>query len=191
MPVNHWLAGFAMLVLAASAPAETPPLAAPHYGCWGFDADGMDRGINPGDDFFSFANGSWLRATEVPADRTSVGYYTALRELSAARTKAIVEALAARHADDGSAEAKVGAFYSAFMDVARIETRGRAPLIVEFDQIRQVRRRGDVIDTMGRKMTGFAASLFDLELRTDPDDRDHYGVYVSQGGLGLLIGISI
>ena len=62
-------------------PAATQPTAAkPHFGTWGVDLSAMDTSVKPGDDFQRYTSGKWLDATEIPADRPSVGAFNDLRE---------------------------------------------------------------------------------------------------------------
>src|SRR4051812_48255543 len=93
------LCGAAALGLAGAAvpawPAAAQPghdhSAKPHFGDWGFDVAGMDRTVNPGDNFFNFANGQWSKTTEIPADKPVWGGFVELDELSTQRTRTIIE----------------------------------------------------------------------------------------------------
>ena len=60
-------------------------------GSFGFDASGMDRSIAAGDDFFGFANGTWVKNTEIPADRSRFGSFNVIAEKTLADTRAILE----------------------------------------------------------------------------------------------------
>jgi len=68
----------------------------------------MDTSVSPGDDFFRFANGAWLRNTEIPADRASYGVGDALEEQAQERTRGLLEAAASGNAAAGSDARKVG-----------------------------------------------------------------------------------
>ncbi len=69
------------LLAACSSPdAGRVEAKAPVYGTFGFDAAGMDRAVRPGDDFFGFANGGWVRTTEIPADRSVWNTFGVLAE---------------------------------------------------------------------------------------------------------------
>src|SRR5512144_3130906 len=74
----------------------------------GIDPPGMDRSVAPGDDFFRFANGQWLKTTEIPPDRSSYGVFAVLAEATATRTRDLLEKAAAGQAAPGSEERKVG-----------------------------------------------------------------------------------
>src|SRR4051794_18287111 len=98
----------------------TPPVA------HDIDRAGMDPSVAPGDDFFRYANGGWLKKTEIPADRSSFGAGTVLFDRARDRTHKLLET--AGTAPDGSAERKVGDYYASYMDEAAIEKNGLAPL---------------------------------------------------------------
>jgi len=108
--------------IAAYAVAQPAPSAAPQIGAFGFDLAGMDRNVAAGESFYRFANGNWDRATEIPADRSNYGMFTALDDLSRARTRAILEE-AMRN--PGS---RIGDFYASFMDEAAVDAAGITPL---------------------------------------------------------------
>jgi putative endopeptidase len=129
------LCGVAALSLAAAAApalsADSHPGHAagkPQLGTWGYDSAGMDRAVNPGDNFFDYANGTWYRTTEIPADKPVWGGFVELDELSTQRTRTIIEDAARANAPAGSVQRKVGDFYASFMDEAAIEAKGVAPL---------------------------------------------------------------
>ena len=100
---------------AATAAAPPAPVAAqsakPELGSFGFDVSGMDRSIKPGDDFFAYANGTWVAKTEIPADRSSYGSFTVLAERAAKRTRSIIEEAAANQSAGGDTR-KIGDFYT-------------------------------------------------------------------------------
>ena len=81
-------------IAAPIAPAEVPapvPAPKPTYGTFGFDQAGMDRSVQPGDNFFQYANGTWVRTTAIPADKSNYGMFTVLDDLSKQRTRGIIE----------------------------------------------------------------------------------------------------
>ena len=70
------------------------PTAAKRYGTWGVDLDGMDRSAKPGDDFYQYANGEWIKRTEIPADRAEVDVFSKLSDLSNKRTADLIAEIA-------------------------------------------------------------------------------------------------
>jgi len=158
----------------------------PQYGSWGFDQAGADMSIRPGDNFFRYANGTWLDRTPIPADKPAVSLRLAMTDLTEQRLHAIVESAAA-HATDQPAtlQDKVGAFYQSFMDDARIEALGAKPIAPELDAVRHAITRDALAALMGRTNTDFDGSLFNVGIDVDLKDPKRYAVYIGQGGLGL------
>ena len=106
------IAGAPMAQAATATPARTTP----QFGDYGFAADGMDRSVKPGDDFWGYANGTWDKKTPIPADKAYYGGFAVLDDLSRERTRGIIEQ-AAKAGPAGDADARrVGVYYSAFMD---------------------------------------------------------------------------
>src|SRR5215468_7561610 len=78
--------------------------------------EGMDKSVQPGDDFYAYANGGWLKNTEIPPDKSSYGIFETLTDESRRRTASLIQE-SANSAANASAEAKkVGDFYSSYMD---------------------------------------------------------------------------
>src|SRR5438046_2991989 len=88
----------ALVVLIAAAPAGS---------VHGLDLAGMDRGVKPGDDFFAYANGKWVAATAIPADRSSWGVFATLAEKADKRTADLIRE---------TRNPKIADYYAAYMD---------------------------------------------------------------------------
>jgi len=157
--------------------------AKPQYGHWGFDSAGMDRSVRPGDDFFRYANGTWLAHTQIPADKPGVSLRLAMTDRTTARLNQMMQDAAS--ARGASLEAKVGAFYKAFMDEARVNAQGASPLKPELDAIRAAKTPASIAALMGRSNSDFFPTLFFVFTDTDLKDPDHYALYLTQGGIGL------
>ena len=184
-----WLAAAAAAALSAahSAGAQTPQAdfsKAPRMGTWGFDLGGRDLTTAPGQDFYDYANGTYLKNLEIPADRTNWGAATSLGELSQNRMRVVVEKAAADKASTGDV-AKVGALYGSFMDEKAVEALGAKPLAADLAKIRAEKTRADIARTMGKSLMSFGGSVFSGAVEQDAKDPDHYAVYLGQAGLGL------
>jgi len=158
--------------------------ATPQLGTWGFDLAGRDTAVTPGNDFFSYANGAYVKALVIPPDRSRYGAFDALSALSEERVRDILQAAAADTAATGD-EALIGAYYKAFMDEAHVEDLGAKPLAADLDAIRAVKDRAELAGLMGKSNQGFFGGLYDVGIQPDEKDPDHYAVYVGQSGLGL------
>ena len=185
-------ASCAAVACAAAAHAQTAPAGGvvvpptPHYGTWGFDVAGEDKAIAPGNDFFGYADGDAVAKIVIPPDRSSFGAFQKLGELSEARVHAILEQAAqSAPAQPTTSPEKIGAFYRAFMDEARANTLGVAPLKADLDAVRAAPDRAALAALMGRANDGFYASIVDVSVDTDEKDPDRYAVHLSQSGLGL------
>src|SRR5205809_2160880 len=103
--------------------AQTP--AKPQYGAWGFDLAGADTKTKPGDDFFRYANGTWINKSQIPPDKPAYSLRLAMTDLTEQRLHEMMESLGAKSNEDPiHARGKVGAFYRSFMDQARVEQLG-------------------------------------------------------------------
>ena len=160
-------------------------VAAPRMGTWGIDTDGMDTSVSPGEDFFAYVSGNWAENTEIPSDRSSYGSFLALRDLSEARVRQLVEGYELGDpATDGDA-AKIAALYQGFMDEAAIEARGAQPLQPYLEAIRSVSSKEEMAHLMGAQNGGLTRSFFSVGVSDDQRNPDVYALYMSQSGLGL------
>ena len=163
-----------------AAPAE------PQYGDWGFDTAGMDASVRPGDDFFRYANGTWVARTPIPADRSAWGVDAILDEGAEARVRGILESDPAAVQGPAAIDAvKIHTAYRAFMDEARIEALGAAPIAPDLAAIRRAASRSDLAALMGTGHEGFQSSIFRMGVGADPKAPDRYTIFIAQGGLGL------
>ncbi len=93
-----------------------------------FDKSGMDSTVAPGDDFFSFANGGWVTATEIPDDQSRWGSFNVLYEDNLAKMKGLLEIATAANGAEGSVDQKLGDYYASGMDTATREKLGAKPV---------------------------------------------------------------
>lgn len=169
---------------AASAQDHSHGAAAAHpFGTWGFDLAGRDTAVKPGDDFNEYANGTYLRTTEIPADKARFGPFDVLYENAQAQLKSIIEASAANPVNANAQ--KVGALYASFMDEARIEQLGATPLAADLAAVKAVTDHAGMARLMGQSHEGFGASLFGIDVFEDLQKPDMNSAYLGQGGLGL------
>jgi putative endopeptidase len=167
----------------ASAGDDAPK---PQYGAWGFDLAGADLSTKPGDDFFRYANGSWLDRTQIPADKPRYTLRLIMDDLIEQRLHELMEMLGEKGAaEPSSLEDKVGAFYRSFMDQGRIEQLGVEAIAGELDDVKRAQTRADLAALMGRSATDFEHTVFVYWIDVDLKDPSRYAFYLSQGGLGL------
>ena len=176
---------FAIALVAGSMLAGVPHVACaadggkPAYGSFGFDTQGMDKTVKPGDDFYAFANGGWAKNTPIPADRSNFGMFTVLDELSMSRSRAILDKAAEQ---PGS---RIGDLYASFMDEKAIETAGIAPLKPMLESIAALPDKAAVAAKMGDLVRQGISSPFAVYVDQDDKNPDAYIAILRQGGLGM------
>jgi len=159
---------------------------APRYGTWGFDLNGRDTSVNPGENFFRYANGAAIDRLQIPSDRTSYGSFNLLRELSDNRVKEMIEGLVARtDLTAGSDEQKIADAYRSYMDVARIEALDAQPLQPYLAAIRAADTHDKLGVYMGQTQGRIGASIFGTGISIDQKAPTRYVVSTGQSGLGL------
>jgi putative endopeptidase len=132
----------------------------------------VDTSVKPGDDFFAYANGGWLKATKIPAGKVRWGARDEINELTRQRVAKLLDD--ARNAQPGSIARKVADFRAAYMDEAGIEATGLAPLKPLLEAIDRVQDKAALTRLLGS------------EVRADVDPMN-YGVYNSSNLLGLSV----
>jgi putative endopeptidase len=154
----------------------------------------VDKSVRPGDAFFQYVNGAWLKATEIPSDRASIGDDVVLSERNDQRTLEIIQKTA--RASNASADArKVADYYNTFMDEATIEQRGLQPLEPLLKQIAAIHDRKGLSQVLGSQLRADVDVLNNTEVYTDKllglwvaqdlDNPSRYVPFLLQGGLGM------
>src|SRR5207245_7612022 len=131
---------------AAAIGAAPDPPASPSAG---IDLAGVDSSVAPGDDFFRYANGTWLKTTEIPPDRAAYGSGAALAELTSKRTAELIQQAAASKAPAGSLAQKIGDYYTSYMDEAGIAAKGLAALQPALDRVAAIADRRALARALG------------------------------------------
>jgi len=159
----------------------------------GIDLAGIDKSIDPGDDFFGYANGTWSRAAQIPADRPSYGAFDVIAEKVNARTADLIKG-AGKSANDPEAR-KIGDYYDAFMDESAIEKKGLTPIKAELEEINGIADKTSLARVLGSQLRAdvdplnatsfYTDRLFGIWVSPDFNNPTHNVPYLLQGGLGL------
>jgi putative endopeptidase len=165
-----------------SPPALQAPAAAagrPEYGAFGFDTAGMDKSVTPGDDFFDYANGTWVKNTPMPPDKARYGMFNVLDDLSKTRTRQIIDEQAK------NPNSKIGNAYLSFMDEAAIEAKGLTPLEPWLNKIRALKSKAALsrLYAEGEEI-GVSPPLL-MFVSQDRKAPNSYVLSMSQAGLGM------
>jgi len=170
-------------VVKPAAPATaTQARPKPEIGAWGFDAAGMDRSVAPGASFYQYANGTWLKTTQIPADKADYGNFTVLSDRSEQRTREILETANGPLGSDGQ---RIGDYYKTFMDEAAIEAIGLAPIKPQLDAIAKIKDVNGVVLSFAASSRRLVTSPFRTSVVQDEREPEKYIVAIAQGGLGL------
>ncbi len=176
----------AALCAIIGAATAAPPSDAPAYPPFGLDLTARDASTRPGDDFYQFANGRYLARTPIPADQKVASRRSGMSNVIEERVHAILDDLAKDVAlQPADLHGKVGAFYAAFMDEARIERLGLHPLDPELQAIRSAPDRAALARLMGESTVDFYPSVFSVNPDVDIKRPGVYAIYLNQSGLGL------
>ncbi|WP_316801316.1 M13 family metallopeptidase [Pedobacter frigidisoli] len=151
------------------------------------DPANMDLSVRPGDDFYTYASGAWVKNNPVPAKETRWGSFNELRDFNINAVKSLVEEAAAdKSAPAGSVKRRVGDFYTAAMDSATIEKLGYTPIKADLSKIQQIKNIQEVLDQVAYMRTnGLGGGMFGIGVGQDRKNVNKYMVNIGQGGTTL------
>jgi putative endopeptidase len=165
---------------AAEVPAPTPaPAPKAAIGTFGFDAAGMDRSAQPGDDFYQFANGTWSKTTQIPSDKSNYGAFHVLQDISQQRVRDILDA------SNGDPSSKIGTAYASFLDEAAVEAKGLSPISPWLNEIRALKGRDGYAALSAQAARNGVTTLFSGGVGQDDRDSESYITQLGQSGLGM------
>jgi predicted metalloendopeptidase len=190
---SHRSAAAILLIAAvALAPAcGTRPTSA----AAGIDLEGMDKSVAAGDDFNAYANGGWIKATPIPADKSSYGIFAILADETRKRLLSLLEESAKSGSSATDDTRKIGDYYATFMDEAAIEAKGISPLKSQLNAIAAIADRHALARMLGSQLradvdplnnTNFeTGNLLGVWVAQGLSDPLHNFPYLLQGGLGM------
>lgn len=164
-----------------------PLLAQPYQNDWGFNQAGMDTAVQPGNDFFKYANGRYLEKITIPDDMSSYGPFRILFELSQARQKQILEEAAQGRTTAHNEKDKLGTYYASYLDQNAVDKKGAKPLLSDIAAIRHVTDHTALAHIFGQATHSFMFSTFMLGVEQDQRDPTRYMLMLDQG---MSIGVS-
>lgn len=180
---------FALCSLIATAVCcsifSIPPLRASGPLGSGIDRANFDTSVAPGQDFFQFVNGGWIRRNPIPAEYSRWGAFAELHDENLLKLRTIVEDLSKSGEPLDANRRKLRDFYRTAMNEQQLEEQGTKPLAGEFLRIDAVQNRNDLIAELGHLRSRGIAAGFSLYVDQDEKRSIRYIVYLRQGGLGL------
>jgi len=145
----------------------------------------LDTTIKPGDDFFLYANGGWIKKNPIPAAYASWGIGNLVNDDIRDRLKKINEDALNAKADAGSSTQKIGDFYFTGMDTVGIEKQGLSPLKAEMDKIDQVKDVKSLLDEFAHLATISVNTPIGAYVGQDPKNSSKMMLQLGQAGIGL------
>jgi putative endopeptidase len=182
------------LIAFGTIPAGSQAAAPSESASKSIDVAAMDKSVAPGDDFYTYVNGAWLKATTIPPDKASYGVFTILSDETRKHTVALIQEAATQASQNQDAR-KIGDFYASFMDEAAIEAKGIAPLKPQLDTIAAIADRRALAQAIGGSLRAdvdalnntnfYTGHLLGVWVTQGLEDPEHSYPYLLQGGLGM------
>jgi putative endopeptidase len=174
-----------LLGAAVAAMGAASLAAAPAVKPWGVELSYVDKGVKPGDDFFLYANGNWVKHSTIPADRTYAGVNLELDLQNDAKLKSLVDGLAKTPDSHLTPEGrKLRDLYNAYMDTRQIEANGLKPASADLAKIKAYKSLSDVAAAVGDPALGLDGPFGDY-IGGDDKNSSVYAFKLYQSGLGM------
>ena len=180
---TRYLSGAALAVctsavLVAQQPSSSRAAVQPrHFGSWGVDLTGMDRSVNPADDFDRYVNGAWADKTQIPADQASAGVGYDVFNLTQEQIRALIE--------NAPATTQLGAMYQSFMNESVVEKVDDKPLQADLKLVAALADRDAFTKFMGQTNGRFGFTIAGPAVAGDPSKPETNVLWLGQAGLGL------
>jgi putative endopeptidase len=175
------IAGGLLLLATTSCKQANPPTASNLI-----DATSVDSTIRPQDDFFTYANGGWIKRTEIPASQSAWGEVYLLNDQLLEHMRSIPDSLSkVNDLKKGSVEQQVADLYTSLMDSAGIEAKGLDPLKEELSTIKGIKDVPGILDEACREYVEGNGALFSFSVNPDDKNSSVEIAHFDQGGLGL------
>lgn len=137
----------------------------------------MDRNVAPGDDFFGYANGNWVRNTQIPADRSSVGGFYIADQERERQTRELLTGILGSTPAAGGSEGLIANYYNAFLDTDAIDRAGMAPAKADLDAIAAIADKRQLSAAIGGTLRADTDPLNATSYQTE----NLFGIFVTQG----------
>ena len=182
--LTPYLLATGILLISAAAfakPGDKVPKEKMKY----IDKSNMDLTVKPGNNFYQYANGNWVKNNPVPASKTRWGSFDELREESSKRLQILLEDAAKNTVRDRKTQV-IGDFYTSGMDSAAIEAKGYQPIKADLDRLNTISSGADVLrEITYMRVNGAGGALFGMGIGPDRKNVLKYMPSVSQGGTSL------
>src|SRR4051812_14863581 len=137
----------------------------------------MDKSVSPGDDFFAYANGTWVKNTPIPEDRSSIGGFYIADQERERQTRELLDAILKSSPAAGSNDAKIASYYTAYLDTAAIDRAGLEPARQDLEAISSIADKRQLSAAIGRTLRADTDPLNATNFQTE----NLFGIFVTQG----------
>ena len=193
MAVKHrninWITTFCLTLgclLSGNASGENPTNVPETAGkISGIDKSLFSSSVQPGDNFYLYANEKWLSETEIPADKSNYGIFTLLADEADEQVRRLIEGAAESKAKHGTASQKVGDLYRSVLNTKKRNQVGIDPLKELLAMVDGIQSHQDAAVTMGTLSKSGIYGPIAAYVSVDARQSDQYTVYVTQSGLTL------
>lgn len=152
----------------------------------GIEITSMDKSVNPKDDLYRYANGSWIKNNPVPAEEARWGSFDELKKQNDNKLKTILENIAVQsNAPMGSNHQKLRDFYLSAMDTAAINKQGINPIKSNLDMIHAINSKDGLMNAVADLQRNGVGTMFSFYVTRDIKKSDQYIIYIGQGGYHL------
>ncbi len=149
------------------------------------DVTALDRTIKPADDFFTFANGTWMAKTEIPASESRWGSFNELEQQNNIKLKAILNEAVANPGAKGSQNQLLGAYFKSFTDMQKRDQLGIAPIKEDLQKIENLQNTAQIQGLLSSFHKDGIGTLFGYGIGQDLKNVNINVAYMGQGGIGL------
>ena len=174
-------AALAVAALAADAQAPATAQGAVH----GVNKADMDMSVRPGDDFYQYAGGGWLKANPMKPEYSSYGVFNDLAETNRKQIRELFENLSKEKHAFGSVGQKVADLYNMAMDSVRLNKEGAAPLQKDLDKVKAFSKKADFTAFIADQHLYKGNPFFGIGVDTDLKNSDLNVMWLSTGTSGL------
>ena len=137
----------------------------------------MDTSVKPGDDFFAFTNGGWVKNTPIPEDRSNIGAFYIADQEREKQTKELIADILKSNPDASTNEGKIANYYNAYLNTDAIDKAGITPAKADLDAIAGIADKKALSAAIGGTLRADTDPLNATNFQTE----NLFGIFVTQG----------